>query len=484
LSIDSSDTAPERSPKDAVAAPIVFGTNGWRGVFGEDFTLPRVRIAVRAVARWLAETSPGGEVVVAHDTRPDGERFAELASALLRARGAKVTRLRGAVPTPVVTRAVVRRAAAAAVVFTASHNPPEYRGMKVFGSWGGGLEEEQTRRLEERAAGLSADGEAPAAEVGPPDAAVDLVSPYLRDLLAEIDVAALRRSNLQVVYDAMHGAGSGVLDRAIRDCGVAIRTLRGDPDPHFGGAAPDPIPGHLRGLERAVRELGGTCLGLATDGDADRFAVVGAEGRVLSETEAVALLVDHLARTGRVERGVAISFATGTLVERVAASHGLRVERHPIGFKHLSRALCSGAVDAAGEESGGFALARFGVDKDGILAGCLFAEMAVSGRATLGARLAELERRHGRSFCGRIALPRSARSQAMLDRLAARPPKQVDGARVRAVTCRDGLHLALDDGFLMFRASGTEPLLRIYGEAPAPRLLTRRLAAAGELLAG
>lgn len=482
--VDFSNTAPGRSSEERIGAPIVFGTSGWRGVRGEDFTLPRVRIAIRAVAHWLAETSPGGEVVVAHDTRPDGERFAELASAILRAHGAGVTRASGAVPTPVAVRAVLTRAAAAAVVFTASHNPPEYRGMKVFGSWGGGLEAEQTRRLEELAAGLAADEGAPEAEATSPVAPVDLVSPYLRDLLAEIDVAVLRRSDLQVVYDAMHGTGSGVLDRAIVDCDVPVRVLRGDPDPRFGGAAPNPIPQRLRGLVRAVRDLGGPCLGLATDGDADRFAVVGADGRVLSETEAVALLVDHLARTGRVERGVAISIATGALVERVATGHGLRVERHPIGFKHLSRALRSGAVDAAGEESGGFALGRFGLDKDGILAGCLFAEMAASGPAPLGVRLAELERRHGRSFCGRTAVPRNARSQEALDRLVASPPKRVDGAEVRAVTRRDGLHLALEDGFLMFRASGTEPLLRVYGEACGPRLLKRRLAAGSDMLAG
>jgi phosphoglucomutase len=470
--------------ENPVGSPIAFGTSGWRGVFGEDFTLPRVRIAVGAVARWLAETCPGGEVVVAHDTRPGGERFAELASAVLRAHGSTVTCGRGAVPTPVVARAIIARAAAAAVVFTASHNPPEYRGMKVFGSWGGGLEREQTRRIEALAAELAAEEGAAAAEATPPVATVDLVSPYLRDLLAEIDAAELRRSNLQVVYDAMHGTGSGVLDRAIASFGLSVRTLRGDPDPRFGGAAPDPIPRRLRGLVRAVRDLSGPSLGLATDGDADRFAVVDADGRVLSESEAVALLVDHLARTGRVQRGVAISIATGTLVERVATSHGLRVERHPIGFKYLSRALRSGAVDMAGEESGGFALGRFGLDKDGILAGCLLAEMAASGGAPLGVRLAQLEQRHGRSFCGRIAVPRNARSQEALDHLTSSPPDLVDGAPVRAVTRRDGLHLALDDGFLMLRASGTEPLLRIYGEAPGPRLLKRRLAAGSNLLGG
>jgi phosphoglucomutase len=471
-----------RASEGGVGAPIVFGTSGWRGVLGEDFTLPRVRIAARAVGRWLAETSPGGEVVVAHDTRPGGERFAEVTSEILSGHGAAVVCARGAVATPVAAHAVVTRGSAAAVVFTASHNPPEYQGMKVFGPSGGSLEREQTRRLEALAAELAAADGAPVAESTPPAPAVDLVSPYLRDLLAEIDGAVLRSAKLQAVYDAMHGAGSGLLDRALAACDVTVRTLRGDPDPSFGGSAPDPIPERLCDLVAAVRDLPRPCLGLATDGDGDRFAVVDADGRVLNETEALALLVDHLARTGRVERGVAISIATGSLVERVAASHGLRVERHPIGFKHLARALCSGAVDAAGEESGGFALGRFGRDKDGILAGCLFAEMVASGRTSLGERLAEIERRHGRSCCARIAVPRDDRSEEALERLLGVPPERVGAARVRGVSRDDGLHLALEDGFLMLRASGTEPVVRIYAEARDPRRLARRLATGSALL--
>jgi phosphomannomutase len=230
--------------------------------------------------------------------------------------------------------------------------------------------------------------------------------------------------------------------------------------------------------------MDGPVLGIATDGDADRFAVVDTGGRVLSETEAVALLVDHLARTGRIECGVAISIATGSLVERVALSHGLRVERHPIGFKHLSRALGAGGVDVAGEESGGFALGRFGRDKDGILAGCLFAEMLALDPTSLAERLTALERRHGRRLCGRSALAGSDRVRSALAELLAEPPERIEGDPVRRVERGDGLHLALDDGFLMLRASGTEPLLRIYAEAASVGALERRLAAGRALLAG
>jgi phosphomannomutase len=162
----------------------------------------------------------------------------------------------------------------------------------------------------------------------------------------------------------------------------------------------------------------------------------------------------------------------------------LRVERHPIGFKHLSRALRSGAADVAGEESGGFAWGRFGCDKDGILAGCLFAEMLASARASPVELLAALEQRHGRRCCSRTAIAADDRSRAALEQLAASPPERVDAAPVRAVWREDGLHLALDDGFVMLRASGTEPLLRIYAEAPGPHDLARRLAAGVALLSG
>jgi phosphomannomutase len=280
----------------------------------------------------------------------------------------------------------------------------------------------------------------------------------------------------------MHGSGGGVLDVALADAGARVEALRCTPDPRFGGSAPDPRQPHLATLVGALGAARGPGLGLALDGDADRFAVVDAGGRLLSESEAVALLVDHLARNGRLRRGIALSFATGGLAERIARGHGLGVERHPLGFAHLSRALEAGRADLAGDESGGFAWAPMGPGKDGMLAGALMVEILAQTRAPLAQRLAELERRYGRSCCARTAVPADSRARERLARLCARPPARVAGEPVRSEPMADGLRLVLADGFLMLRASSTEPVLRIYAEASGPRRVRRRLSAGRELL--
>jgi phosphomannomutase len=461
-------------------APIRFGTSGWRGILGDDFTFPRLRVVLAAVGRWLAE-APGaaGEVIVAHDTRFLGERMARLAAEALCAQGQRPLLAKGAVPTPVVARAIRRRRARAALVFTASHNPPEYQGLKLLDASGGSLGLDETSRIESL---LGAPGE-PAAAPSRRVRSLDLAAPYRRDLLAVVDRAPIARARLQVVYDAMHGAGAPVLTSALAGLGARVRLLRGEPDPRFGGVSPDPIPERLRDLSRVVRAARGRRLGLATDGDADRFAAVDRDGRVLSATQSAALLVDHLARSGRIRRGVALSIATGSLVEKVAQAHGLAVTRHPIGFRFLSRELVRGGADAAADESGGFALGSFSADKDGILSGCLLAELMATLRDSLGERLAELERRHGRSDCGRSVHALRPRALAALARLRGAPPARVGEHRVRAETGGDGLRLVFDDGFLFLRASGTEPVLRIYAEARSPRALARRLAAGARLLA-
>jgi len=459
-------------------APIRFGTSGWRGILGEDFTFPRLRSVLAAVGRWLASQGAPAEVIVAHDTRFLGERMAALAVAVMHAHGQRPVLAAGAVPTPVVARAIRRRRARAGLVFTASHNPPEYHGLKLLDASGGSLGPDQTRSIEALIAAPGADPEPPAPRVR----TLDLVTPYLEDLLAVVERGPIARARLRVFYDAMHGAGAPVLTTALERLGARVTLLRGEPDPRFGGVAPDPVPERLRELSRSVRGARGLCLGLATDGDADRFAAVDAAGRALSETHAIALLVDHLARSGRIRRGVALSIATGSLVERVAAGFGLAVTRHPIGFRFLSQALTSGVADAAADESGGFALGSFGTDKDGILAGCLFAELAATSRTPLRARLAEIERRHGRSYCGRAVRPAQARALEALERLRAAPPSRVARSRVREASAADGLRLDFDDGFLLLRASGTEPVLRLHAEARTPRDLARRLAAGARWL--
>ncbi|CAG0990184.1 phosphomannomutase [Myxococcaceae bacterium] len=460
--------------------PIRFGTSGWRGILGDDFTFDRVRAAVAAIGDELARDRRGVRVLVGHDRRFLGERFAALAAAILAGRGLRPIVVRGAVPTPAFARAVRARRAVAGLLFTASHNPPEYQGLKLFDSYGASAPSDATRAVERRAAAwLRAARAAPCAPIG---RSVEIVTDYLASLLRELDRDRIRRAGLRVVYDAMHGAGAGVLDRALRRSGAEVEVLRGAPDPGFGGEAPDPLPERLAALRRSVRAQVGPAIGIATDGDADRFAIVDSDGRVLSEMESAALLLDHLATTGRVRRGVALSSATGGLVERVARAHGLDVSFHPLGFKHLSRALRLGIADFAGEESGGFALAPFAFDKDGILAGCFMAELRATTLRPLRQRLRALERALGASASGRSAIAADPRSLGALEKLHEAPPGRVAGCAVREVVCCDGVRLGLDDGFVMLRASGTEPLVRVYAEAPDAPTLARRLRAGARLL--
>ncbi len=461
--------AKSRRPEDT--EPILFGTSGWRGILGEEVTFRRLRALARATARWFNERAPNGRVLMGYDTRFASERMARVVAEVLQREGLRPALSKGPIPTPVLSHATLKRRVVGALMLTASHNPPDYHGLKVFAPSGGGIVDADARRIESWVRFGSDSPGHPLPEIP----VVDLAASYRRNLLALLDCDRLRKARLRVCYDAMHGVGAGVLDVVLRSTGVEVEVLRGIPDPWFGGGAPEPIPERLRALAATVRRQSGHCLGLATDGDADRLAAVLPDGRIVNETQALALLVDHLARTGRARRGVAITHATGSLVEKVALHHGLRIERRPIGFKHLSVALQSGVADVAGEESGGFAFARMGRDKDGILAGCLLIELAASLGGDLRARLDELEKDFGRSTCGRCAIPADAPLELALERLSSLPPDSVGDAVVRDVSSDDGLRLTLDDGFVMFRRSGTEPALRIYAEARGRRQLANRM---------
>lgn len=463
----------------AGARPIRFGTSGWRGLLGEEVTAPRVRALAAAIGAWACEARRAARILIGHDTRFLGSALVEEMVPALEAAGARVLRAASPVPTPVLAHAARNGRADLAVVVTASHNRPADQGVKVIGDWGGGIPGDAARAIETRAAAALARG-VPRTIATASGARSDCVAPYLDALRERIALPSRVRATL--FYDALHGTGAGVCDRALASLGARVVMLRAEHAPRFGGRAPDPSPANLGALAVAVRAARGVRLGLATDGDADRFAVLDAAGRPLSETDALALLVDHLARTGRVQRGVAISIATGTLVEHVAREHGLAVERHPIGFKYLSQALVRGAADVAGEESGGFAWDPVARDKDGILACLLFAEMVTGYGVEPRARLRALARRHGRRLCGRQALSATPAARARLAAIAAAPPERVGADRVREVDGRDGVRLAFDDGFLMLRASGTEAVLRVYAEASDARGLADRFAAGAGLL--
>ncbi len=469
-----------RLPSHAEAVVIRFGTNGWRGIIGEDFTQARVGCAVRAIGEWFSETQRGGEVLLAHDRRLGGVRLVAQAVPILAACGLSVRPVCGAVPTPAVTRAVRRRGAAGALVFTASHNPPTYHGLKVFDASGTALSRSAAAAIEARLLGALNSTPVPSTDRRTVFAAVDVRQSYCDELFAWLRPECFRRrSPLHVTYDALHGAGAGVLDSVLTRAGVCVRVLRAERDVRFGGGAPEPSGVTLLPL---LHELRGAALGLATDGDADRFALVTPQNGLVSEAEALALLFDSLAVSGRLARGngVALSHACGSFPQRVVEEHGLLVQRVGIGFQKLSRLLERGEAQVAGDESGGFALAPFALDKDGLLAACLLVQAAAE--ENLDARLRVLRKRIGRTYCERGAIAGTIIAMARLETLRASPPVEVAGQRVCEARGDDGLWLGFRDGFLLLRRSGTEPLIRLYAEAATRQELRARLRAAVQLL--
>ncbi len=470
-----------RAP-ESPAQPFRFGSGGWRGILGEDLSFAQLRELLRAVASWVGGLARGPRVVVAHDTRFQSARMAEIAIGVLQSQGLEPWSAPGPIPTPVAGHAVRRLRAAAGVVLTASHNPPEYHGLKLLGPSGASIGSAECRAIERLGLALRPHFACP--RELPRRAARDFAGAYARDLAALLDRAALRRSGLGVWYDAMHGTGARVLPALLLRAGLRVRALRGGADPHFGGGAPDPVPARLRALSRLLRRQAGLRLGVATDGDADRFALLDAGGRVLSESESLALIVDHLAQRGALGPGVALSTATGSLAERVARAHGVRVTRPGMGFRRLSEELASGRCALAGDESGGIAWSRLGCEKDGMLGAALGIEIVAIRRAPLGERLRELERRHGRTAWARTAIVARPARREQLDKLLANPPERLEGHRVRDFDCADGVRLGFEDGFLLLRASGTEPVLRLYAEAASPAALRARLRAGVGLLPG
>lgn len=471
----------QRVARRSAPAPIRFGTSGWRGILGEEVSFPRLRVLVRAIAQWLHEEARGVRVLVGFDARFASRAMAEMVARVLLDEGIRPSLTKGCTPTPAVTHALARGRYAAGLVLTASHNPPAYHGLKLFDASGAIVSDRHTRRIEAIARARRNDDAPPRATRAPRAVALD--EGYLDALERLVDRDALRAHPVTLVYDAMHGAAGGYLDVLMERMGVAVEVLRTTPDPTFGGGAPDPIAERLVELVARTRAHSGLVLGIAHDGDGDRIGVVDGRGQLQSETRVLALLVDQLASAGRISQGLAIGAATGALVERVARFHGLAVARHPIGFKALSGAMLAGHADVAGDESGGFAWAPMGPDKDGILAGALLVELVARTGEPIEKHVARLEARFGASACGRIALPRSERLERAIERWTESPPARIGRSAVVGVDLRFGLRLELrDGGFVMIRISGTEPSVRIYGEAADARQLALRLHAAGRLL--
>lgn len=448
-------------------APIKFGTSGWRAIIGGQFTFSNARVATAAIADHVLAAAPRATLLVGCDPRFHSELFAAQAAAVLRARGARVLLCDGFTPTPAIAFEIMRVRADGAINFTASHNPADYHGLKFSAADGGPALPEVTRDIEARAARLASssvetEGGAGAGSIEH----IDCREPYLKRLRELVRFPLLREAKQGFVYDALHGCGAGYLDRLLQEEGISFRAIRTDRDVLFDGTGPDVSEENLRPLSEAVRQDQAQA-GLATDGDADRFGIVDADGSFVSPNHILALLYDYLVESRGWRLGVARSVATSHLLDAVARTHGLPVYETPVGFKYVGEYIKQDKIALGGEESAGLSIRGHVPEKDGILACLLVAEMTAARRATLREQLAVLFRKAGAEFWPlRANLHLTPEVQARTLQRLRTDPKEFAGRRVARVNRADGLKLIFEDGsWILMRASGTEPILRVYTEA-------------------
>ena len=433
---------------------ISFGTDGWRATL-DTFTDDRVRIVGQAVADYLRDEGHDEPVVVGYDARETSPGFAESLAEVLSGNGVDVVLPERDSPTPVTAWAIVSRECAGALMVTASHNPPEYNGVKFIPEDGAPALPEVTEQIE---ANLREPDLLPEDEHGSIER-VDLVADHA-DHARELADADL--SGLTVVYDAMHGSGRGVTDELLESAGAEVITLRTDEDPTFGGASPEPSAENLEGLVEAVREHDAD-FGVANDGDADRLALATPERGFLDENLFFAAVYDYLLES---DSGPAVrTVSTTFLIDRIAEAHGEEVYETPVGFKWVAQALGEHDVLMGGEESGGFSVRGHIREKDGVLMSLVAG--AAASEESIDSRVDRLLDEHGDIVADKVSLdcPDDEKERVLSD-LESEIPESVAGREVAKVVTLDGFKLLLDDGsWLLVRPSGTEPAMRIYAEA-------------------
>ncbi len=472
-------------------ARIRFGTSGWRGIIADDFTFANARVVVQAIADHLnAAGLEGRGIVVGYDSRFLAERFAEEAAKVLTGNGIHVFLCDRDTPTPVVAYETVRREAGGAITVTASHNPPEWGGIKFSMATGAPALPDVTQFIEakahERWTGPQVEVlELEAAEKAGLLTMIDPLHPYLTHLRRLLDYETIRRARLRVVVDPLFGTGRGYLDAACRDAGCEVEVLHDWRDPLFGGAPPDPGPKRLAELGERVRRRTAH-LGLATDGDADRFGIVDSDGTAVSANQILALLLKHLLTTRPLQGGVARSVATTHLLDAVASQYRVPLYETPVGFKYLGELISEEKVILAGEESAGLSIRGHVPEKDGILACLLVAELVANrGGLSLRQLLDELYAEVGTFLSRRIDLTLSPEERERLLPKLEEPPHQLVGRVVKEVQRVDGTKLLFEDGsWILIRLSGTEPVVRLYVEAKNPQDLERLTEAGQEVVYG
>lgn len=442
---------------------VKFGTDGWRGIIADDFTFFNLRRVSSAVAQYVLEQDKAeAGIVIGHDTRFLAEDFAQAVAKILTQAGIKVYMIDRAAPTPVTAYSVLDKGAAGAIMLTASHNPPQYNGFKFIPDYAGPALPHITDRITQLIP-YSVEKYAGRQEL------VEVFDPrpaYYDFLAQQVAADKIRSSGLRVVVNPMHGAGIGYLEEILGELGLEVVSQRNWRDPLFGGQMPEPKPELLGDLRDAV--LGGQGdIGLALDGDGDRFGIIDATGAYILPNEVLSILARYLLAERGLKGPIARTVSTTTLLDRIAREFGVEVIETPVGFKYQAQAMLEQDAILAGEESGGLSIAGHIPEKDGILACLLMAEVTAHYGKPLSAVLEDIDQEYGCLYTRRLDFHCTAAvKEAVLQKMQDSAPKELAGHMVKDIVGIDGYKYVLGNGsWLLVRASGTESLFRIYGEA-------------------
>ncbi len=462
-----------------MSSTIRFGTDGWRGVIDEDFTFINVCRVVHSLHGYLTQNQAKarGFVVVGYDCRELSLEAAQLAAAYLVAKGHRVELSNRPVPSPATALFVRQHQADAGVMITASHNPPRFNGIKFKGPYGGSFTEEMMQAVSAHLPEQLTYQDAPLDPAALQQQwiekvdQVDIASFYLQSILALVKIESLH--GLRIIVDAMHGSGYGILASALQQLGAEVREIRSEPDSNFGGVHPEPLEETTRPLQQAILESQAH-LGFCLDGDADRLCARDDKGNFVDSHRIFSLLLQHLVENRQLKGKVVKTTTTTDMIDKLCEHYQLPLQVTPVGFKHICRIMIEDeGVLLGGEESGGIGFAAHLPERDSSLMALLLCELlATTKNFSLSQHIDHLMAKVGPHLFRRLDIPMSVDAAAhLVKKLAENPPKQMGSYRVKGVESGDGVKLRFDLGWLMFRNSGTEPLLRLYAEAPTQQQL-------------
>jgi phosphomannomutase len=458
---------------------IKFGTDGWRGVIADDYTFENVRRVAGAIAAYVLKYEDARQgVAVGYDTRFGSPRFARLVAEVIANAGIPVKVANDYTPTPAVSLAVKQQGAAGGVMVTSSHNPWNWNGVKFKAKFGGSATPAIMNKVE-----AELPNGAPAAAKPAAIEEVDFKQAHIEAMCKFADLDLIAKANFKFAIDSMYGSGRGVMARIFTDHGINHVAIRQEVNPLFPGINPEPIEPHIELLRTTVAKE--KChAGLATDGDADRIGAVAEDGSFVDSHKCFAVLTRWLLESKKWSGDVVRAFNTTGMVDRIAAKHGRKLHECPIGFKYIADLMMDHEIVIGGEESGGIGYSRYLPERDGLLNSLLLANVMAEGRKPLGELVADLQRDFGPHFYGRrdLHIPEDVK-QAAIQRARDAATSALGNYKVVKKENMDGVKFFLNapdhnNGaapWILFRASGTEPLLRLYSEAATPELVSEIL---------